>query len=161
MATDGPHGRGLAGRAHVNAGIDATVATALGNEPLWPACMRPSLPTIRDNSGIPDIVSLIVGYSAKSAFAHPGNPSSRRPALSPAIDTQHLARHECAQGPGEHLDDARHLIDGRDAVERAGLDQPVLIDRARSHEAAGAGVAGRDAVDGDVVGRAADRRGSA
>ena len=60
--------------------------------------------------------------------------SLARPALSAAVDPQHLARHERAKRPGENLDHARDLVDGGDPVERAGFDQPLLIDRARARK---------------------------
>src|ERR1700704_1845735 len=76
---------------------------------------------------------------------------SSRPALSAAVDPQHLARDKCAERPCEYFHHTGDLIDGRDTIERAGLDHPALIDGARSQKAAGSGIARRDAVDGDVV----------
>src|SRR6478735_8251267 len=75
-----------------------------------------------------------------------------RPALPAAVDPQHLAGNEGAHGACEKFDNARDLVDRRDPVERAGLDHSVGVDCARSEEAAGAGISGRDAVDGDIVG---------
>src|SRR4051812_28657966 len=78
--------------------------------------------------------------------------ASRRPALSATIDAQHLTGDERAERACKDFHHARDFVDGGDAVQCAGLDHAVLIDRARAHEAAGAGVARRDAVDGDVIG---------
>src|SRR4051812_18397465 len=71
---------------------------------------------------------------------------SRRPRLSAAVNAQHLSRDEGAHRACEELDDARDLIDGRDAVERTGFYHPLRIDRAGAEEAAGAGIARSDAV---------------
>src|SRR5882672_3359424 len=90
-------------------------------------------------------------YTPRSGQAT-GCSALRRPALPRAVDPQHLTRNEGAERTGEYLDHPGDLIDGGDTVERAGLDHPVLIHRARAHEAAGAGVTGRDAVHRDVVG---------
>ena len=48
-------------------------------------------------------------------------------ALPAAIDPQHLSGDERAERAGKHLDHPRHLVDGGDTVERAGLDQFTLM----------------------------------
>ena len=74
------------------------------------------------------------------------------PTLPCTVDPEHLTRHERTKRAREHFHDARHLIDGGDAVERAGFNQTVLIDCARPHKSTGPRIAGRDAVHRDVVG---------
>ena len=81
-------------------------------------------------------------------------PGLRPPTVrsSNPVDAQHLARDERAQRTCEHFDDARDFVHGGDAVQRACFRHSFLIHRARSHEPSGAGVAGGDAIHGDVVG---------
>ena len=57
------------------------------------------------------------------SVSHDGNAAKRtirtlrRPGLSPAVNSQHLARHKIAERPGKHLDDASDFIDHRDATQ--------------------------------------------
>src|SRR5882757_8103618 len=112
---------------------------------------KPTAPPAKSRRNWP-VFKLMFDATAKSLFGVKGKSRySSRPALSAAVDPQHLARDECAERTREDFHHARDLIDGGDAVERAGLGHSALIDGARSQKPAGPGIARRDAVDGDVV----------